>query len=273
MLSEQLQLQYYDDGKGDAFEYGRHNKISSIESNNQRAENQNVAIDEIDSAKFALFCKWLNESNFEKNCPNVKCDISSHSNENESSDDEFVDTNNEPTDKQFKETLPLVIEQANISATVHETNEVKEAIHTEIVESSQTLMPMENVEPNQIPELEKPTSIDQEHIYETLLKMPSQTNLLELPNPSLLSLNLSCASSASDLTSENGNSRRPASHNKGRAPPVPSPNAQQISEKMSETAPQDKDKKKKNLLTYLPSIFKPITPSNSFKNLTKETDI
>lgn len=266
MLNEQLQLQHYDD-KGDGFEYGGHNKISSSGSNNQRADLK-VAIDEIDSGKFALFCKWLNESNFETKYPDVKGGVSSQSIEGDSSDDEFVDTNNEtePTvfEMQFKETLPLVIEQANISSTVYDINKIEDALPTEIAEKAVH-------ENNQIEKFEpEPKRELEEHIYETLVKMPSQTNLLELPNQSLLSLNLSCASSASDLTSENGNPRRPVSHNKGRAPPVP-PAVTQIIDKITETSPPEK--KKKNLLTYIPAIFKPITPSNSTKNLTKETEI
>lgn len=270
MLNDQLQLRHYDD-KDDGFEYEGQNKSSSVESNNHRtADHKNLAIDELDSAKFALFCKWLNESNFERKAHDVKDSVSSQSIERDSSDDEFVDTNNEPSisEQQFRETLPLVIEKANISSTVHEKDSLPTAVAETVVH-----------EINQIDKLEpekklEPVSVDHDHIYETLVKIPSQTNLLELPNQSLLSLNLSCTSSASDLTSENGNSRRPASHKKGKAPPVPSAMAQPTSDdNIAETVPQEKEKKKKNLLTYIPSIFKPITPSNSSKNLTKETDI
>lgn len=270
MLSDQLQLRHYD-AKGDGFEYGGQNKNSSFESNIQREDNNRLTIDEIDSAKFALFCKWLNESNFQTKSHDVKDVISSESIDKDSSDDDFVDSNNE-IDYQFKETLPLVIEQANMSSTIHEIHQTKDTHPTAVGE----VHAISQVEPKKKRELVKPATVNEDHVYETLIKMPSQTNLLDVPNQSLLSLNLSCASSASDLTSENGSPRRPASHNKGRAPPVPSSVTQSISDdKITETAPLslEKDKKKKNLLTYIPAIFKPITPSNSSKNLTKETEI
>lgn len=252
----------YPNDSGDGFEYEGSPMSQSLSSNNQR-----ISVDEIDSAKFALFCKWLNESNFETKSLEVKSGVASESIDKDSSEDEFVDTDNEivpvKSDKQFKDTLPTVIEQANISSVVHETEIVQQSDQCKNFESDRKLET----------ESEKPDSAQDEHVYETLVKMPSQTNLLELPNPSLLSLNLSCASSASDLTSENGNPRRPCSHNKGRAPPIPSAAVQSIGDKSTDVTSQDKEKKKKNLLTYIPSIFKPITPSNSSKNLSKETDI
>lgn len=272
MLSEQLQLRYYDD-KGSGFEYGGPNKISE----KQRADVANVPVDEIDSAKFALFCKWLNESNFETKSHNAKDEVNEGI-ENDSSDDEFVDTNNETvpsiSEMQFKETLPLVIEQANISSTVHEISKIKES-HSTALNTVDDISRVEKIEPEPTLEMNNSVTIGEEHIYEQLVKMPSQTSLLELPHQSLLSLNLSCTSSASDLTSENGNPRRPVSHKKGRAPvpPVSSSMPQQISERLTEISSPEKEKKKKNLLTYIPSIFKPITPSSSTKNLTKETEI
>ncbi len=268
MLNDQLQLRHYDD-VGEGFEYEG--------QTSQRPDNKSVAVDEIDSAKFALFCKWLNESNFE-----TKRGTDAQQIDKDSSDDEFVDSNNETVpiiyDKQFKETLPSVIEQANISSTVHETKQIIEALRTILPEENLEAIDRKESDPESKLEKEKSEKLtNEEHVYETLVKMPSQTNLLELPNQSLLSLNLSCASSASDLTSENGNPRRPVSHNKGKAPPPPSilmsSSSQSISDKTTDATPQEKEKKKKNLLTYIPSIFKPITPSNSSKNLFKETDI
>lgn len=268
MLNEQLQLRHYDDDGEKGSEYGR--KIEN--AFRERRDVKSVSFDEIDSAKFALFCKWLNESNFEGG---VKGAVNNQSTDKESSDDEFVDTNSETvlpiSDKQFKESLPSVIEQANISSIVHGITQTKEDHSTTTADDVTTSI-------EKIDSAPKIESTD-EHIYETLEKMPSQTNLLELPNQSLLSLNLSCASSASDLTSESGFPRRPASHNKGRAPPIPL--TQPITDKTVEAqsiktvdcTPQEKEKKKKNLLTYIPSIFKPVTPSNSSKNLTKETEI
>ncbi|XP_037031003.1 uncharacterized protein LOC119070671 isoform X2 [Bradysia coprophila] len=290
MLNEQLQLRHYDDG-GEGSEYGRNIKNVSLDSNIQRQDNKPITLDEIDSAKFAMFCKWLNESNFESTPPDAKGVASTQSIDKESSDDEFVDSTSETvppsSDKQFKETLPSVIEQANMSSVVHEISQMNEDRPTKITENTvHVINPVEQCE--SVPKIE---SVNKEHIYETLVKLPSQTNLLELPNPSLLSLNLSCGSSASDLTSENGFPRR--RHNKGRAPPIPSTAAhliadktvdtepiadktvetQPIADKAVEGTPQEKEKKKKNLLTYIPSIFKPVTPSNSSKNLTKETEI
>lgn len=274
MLNEQLQLRQYDDRDG--LEYGGNQRNSSLPSSVQRSDvTKSLSIDEIDSAKFALFCKWLNESNFaSKSLDDVRGSVNTRNNDKDSSDDEFVDTNSESvpvmSDQQFKDALPTVIEQANMSSVVHETNSPKEESAKNVIE-----------------EVNSEKSVKDEPIYETLPEIPPRrTNLLELPNASMLSLSLSCTSSVSDLTSESG--KRPASHNKGKAPPIPSPAPQSITldntsmtastqsiggEKTVEQSLHDKEKKKKNLLNYIPSIFKPITPSSSSKNLFKETDI
>lgn len=106
--------------------------------------------------------------------------------------------------------------------------------------------------------------------------------LLSVHNP-----NLSRGSSASDLTITNSSdgkaspsnlTKKSAGHNKGKAPPPPGPmpltvpglNIPEpvidINEGQS-LAPVDKERKKKTIFSYIPSMFKPISPEGSTQNL------
>lgn len=93
-------------------------------------------------------------------------------------------------------------------------------------------------------------------------------------------------SSATLAVSTNDLSKKHACHNKGKAPTPPSPSmlltkpvqdhvissAGNSNETINEKCDDDK-KPKKTLMNYLPSILRPISPSNSSKNIPKETDI
>lgn len=100
---------------------------------------------------------------------------------------------------------------------------------------------------------------------------------------------LSVATKSSPRGSTNDLTKKHVSHNKGKAPvppPSPVPSVLSISIVDSEALidgsvvdskticdKTDDKKSKKTLMNYIPSIFKPISPSNSSKNILKETDI
>lgn len=101
---------------------------------------------------------------------------------------------------------------------------------------------------------------------------------------------LSVAAKASPRGSTNDLTKKHVSHSKGKAPiPPPSPVPSVLSIPTVESGiftdgsvvdmkpticdKNEEKKSKKTLMNYIPSIFKPISPSNSSKNIPKETDI
>lgn len=114
--------------------------------------------------------------------------------------------------------------------------------------------------------------------------LPEVLNTFEEPLQLLLPSTPVAVSKSSPRGSTNDLSKKHVCHNKGKAPIPPSPSnltvTQLQDQKMSsagsnETISEkcDEKKPKKTLMNYLPSILKPISPSNSSKNIPKETDI
>lgn len=83
-------------------------------------------------------------------------------------------------------------------------------------------------------------------------------------------LSISPSSSTSDVSVSI--SLKPAAHKKGRAPPIPTTKSLSDDDSPCENLYDDcKRKKKKNLLTFLPGIFKSLSPSNSSQNISSKS--
>lgn len=177
-------------------------------------KNENSA--NIDDAKYALFCKWLKES-----------------------------------------------ESADVPALAKEMCGILETSDDEYMDPDE----IENL----VTPIVTPTPPD-DHIYESLLT--TSTNLLSVqPKLSEVSLNSSRGSSHSDLTSDGVPIRRSNAHhhNKGKAPRPPSDFCRYG--EVARAAELSKTSRSKTFFNLLPSIFKPVSPASSNRNLHIETDI
>lgn len=172
---------------------------------------------------------------------------------NSSDDDEFLDTESEslPEWTPTQSFVPIIIDSSRLPTSTISLNSSNSS-------SSRTLHSLSNL-------VSSPVS------SATLLNV---NDLSRNSSSSDVTINSQCGSviSGSSITPP---IKKIASHHKGKAPPVPTSN--ESSDKVnveSETnldeqkeAANDKDRKKKGLFNYIPSLFKPLSPSNSSHNI------
>lgn len=221
-----------------------------------------------------MFCKWLQESEnlrrqmllhnhlkLNKNMKNTQIfDLPQISQPNSSSDDEeFLETESDasvwtPPPQSF---IPIVIDSSKLPMSIA-------SFETNSSSSTTTLNSAKNQNLNSV----------------------SAANLLNVSN-------LSRNSSSSDVTINSsqcgsvisGNSitkpvKKLAQHSKGKAPPIPvTATTEKSEEKLgndSETNVKndeqkeinnEKDRKKKGILNYLPALFRPLSPTSSTQNI------
>lgn len=209
---------------------------------------QNAAFANETQLKYEMFCKWL------KMCQS----------------DEFLETSEDLDSSLLKDSTKSeldagVVDSSPLIRHVSEDDD-DEFVDTESNMESLTSAPT-IVEVFQ-PELQSACMDSSENNFDIDMKV----------------VNISPCSSMSDLSGESGRSPRPTvTHKKRHAPPVPT-----ISTKAASDADESKlnsmkslsdddlsprrhtgkeKKKKKNMLRYLPGIFKPLSPSSSSYNV------
>lgn len=218
--------------------------------------------------KYEMFCKWLKLCESRQSLPttddvdivNFQNDMQNDEQDNdtinktplihhssEEDDDEFLDTE---SNLEVWPTVPTIIEEYQSDFKFKDIN---------VIDTNKCIFDVDNSDNN--------LDIDMKTVIPKLL-------------------NISPGSSSSDVTALSetsgdiaGRPLKIVTHKKGRAPPIPIINplteanitddgALVLNNTVDkEPTIENKEKKKKNLFSYIPGIFKPISPSNSSANV------
>lgn len=221
--------------------------------------------------KYEMFCKWLEMCNT-SGSSSINGDIGEYCSQ--------VDHLENLKEREDYNTSPYVSTDEVVRYSSEDDDEFLDSINEADLESIAPIVTEDN---NQIQfniiEVDNTTNTDPENNLDIDIDVKKILPIL---------LNISPMSSSSDITGISGSSAdttnkvlKQATHNKGKAPAPPATaRLESNSSKGSNTGHEpcanvahsspdgkDREKKKKNLLSYLPGIFRPISPSSTSHNV------